>query len=138
MQSHRDTILPVSEARLCFDADQEVFFADFSGCVVRHSADIEHIRALLLRQLVPLGRKVAAIVNYEDFTVLPGAWETYVDMARHVAQSHYSTVSRHTKKAFLRAKLAKAFHQRGVAPHVFGSEHDARKFLCCARQCAGI
>jgi propionate CoA-transferase len=138
MQYHRESFLLVPEVRFSFDADQEVFFADFSGCVVRHLADIEHIRESLLRQLVPLGRKVAAIVNYEDFTVLPDAVDAYVDMERQVAQKHYSSVSRHTEKAFLRARLGKAFHQRGVAPHIFGSERDARKFLCYARQGAVI
>jgi propionate CoA-transferase len=137
MQSHRDPCVLAPEARFYFDADQEVFFADFSGCVIRHPADVEQIRVSLLRQLEPLGRKVPAIVNYENFTVLPGAWDAYVDMARQVAQAHYSSVSRHTTRAFLRAKLGKAFHQRGIAPHIFGSEHDARKFLCFARQSAG-
>jgi propionate CoA-transferase len=134
MQSHRNPSSLAPEARLYFDTSQEVFFADFSGCVIRHLADVEQIRVSLLRQLEPLGRKVPAIVNYEDFTVLSGAWEAYVDMAREVAQAHYSSVSRYTKGAFLRAKLGKAFYQRGVAPHIFGSEYDARRFLVCARQ----
>jgi propionate CoA-transferase len=137
MQSRRNLSVLAPEARFLFDAEQEVFFADFSGCVVRDLADVEQIRMSLLKQLEHLGQKVPAIVNYEDFTVLPGAWEAYVDMARHVAQAHYSSVSRYTKGAFLRAKLGKAFHQRGIAPHIFGSEHDARKFLSCARQTAG-
>jgi propionate CoA-transferase len=134
MQSHRDPSALAPEARFCFDVGQEVFFADFSGCVVRDLADVEQLRASLIRELEPLGRKVPAIVNYEDFTVFPGAWDAYVDMAWQVAQAHYSSVSRHTKRAFLRAKLGKAFHQRGIAPHIFGSESDARKFLYCARQ----
>jgi propionate CoA-transferase len=80
---------------------------------------------------------VPAIVSYEDFTVSPGAWDAYVDMARQVAQAHYSSVSLHTKPALLRAKLGKAFHQRGIAPRIFGSEHDARKFLCFSRHGVG-
>lgn len=137
MQSHRDSSSLTPRERFSFDADQEVFFADFSGCVIRHLADVERIRVSLLAQLEPLGRKVPAIVNYEDFTVLPAAWDAYVDMARQVAQAYYSSVSRHTKRAFLRAKLGKAFHQRGIAPHIFGSEHDARKFLCFSRHGVG-
>jgi propionate CoA-transferase len=134
MQSHFDSFPLTPEPRLCFDPSQGVFYADFSGCVVHHSSDVEQIRVSLVSQLVPLGRKVPAIVNYEDFTVMPDAWEAYVDMAREVAQAHYSSVSRYTKGAFLRAKLGRSFHQRGIPPHIFGSEHDARKFLCYARQ----
>jgi propionate CoA-transferase len=136
-QSRRDPCLLTPEARFFFSTDQEVFFADFSGCVIRHPADVEQIRVALLRQLELLGRKVPAIVNYEDFTVLPGAWDAYVEMARQVAQAPYSSVSRHTKRAFLRAKLGKSFHQRGIAPHIFGSESDARKFLGLSRHCVG-
>jgi propionate CoA-transferase len=134
MQGHRDAFLLVPEARFYFDAVQDIFFADFSGCVVRHLEDVEQLRASLLEQLAPLDKKVPAIVNYEGFTVSPDAWDAYVDMAREVAQSHYSSVSRYTRGAFFRAKLGRSFHQRGIAAHIFGSEHDARKFLCCARQ----
>jgi propionate CoA-transferase len=134
LQAQLDSLPLTPEVRLCFDSQQEVFFADFSGCVVRDLADVERIRASLLSQLVPLGKKVAAIVNYEGFTVLPDAWDAYVDMAREVAQAHYSSVSRHTKGAFLRAKLGRAFQQRGVVPLIFGSERDARNYLCNARQ----
>ncbi|WP_156901917.1 hypothetical protein [Azohydromonas australica] len=134
MQSHLHSSLLTPEPRLCFDPDQEVFFADFSGCVVRHLRDVEQIRALLLSWLAPLGKKVPAIVNYESFSVSPDAWDAYVDMAREVAQVHYSSVSRYTGGAFFRARLGRAFHQRGVAPHIFGSEHDVRRFLGCTRQ----
>jgi propionate CoA-transferase len=137
MQSRRDPCLLTPEARFFFDTDQEIFFADFSGCVIHHLADVEQVRVSLLRQLEPLGRKVPAIVNYEDFTVLPDAWDAYVEMARQVAQAYYSSVSRYTKRAFLRAKFGKAFHQRGIAPHIFGSESDARKFLGFSRHCVG-
>jgi propionate CoA-transferase len=137
MQLEGDSSMEALEARFCFDPDQNVFFADFSGCVIHHLADVEQVRVSLLRQLEPLGRKVPAIVNYEDFTVLPDAWDAYVEMARQVAQAYYSSVSRYTKRAFLRAKLGKAFHQRGMAPHIFGSESDARKFLGLPRHCVG-
>ncbi|WP_156901919.1 hypothetical protein [Azohydromonas australica] len=134
MQSRRDAFLVVPEARFYFDAVQDIFFADFSGCVVRHLENVEQLRASLLERLAPLGKKVPAIVNYEGFSVSPDAWDAYVDMAREVAQAHYSSVSRYTGGAFLRARLGRAFQQRGTAAHVFGTEQDARKFLCCTRQ----
>lgn len=134
MQCRLDAFLVVPEARFYFDAVQDIFFADFSGCVVRHLEDVEQLRTSLLEQLAPLGKKVPAIVNYEGFTVASDAWDAYVDMAREVAQGHYCSVSRYTKGAFLRARLVRAFHQRGVAPHIFGSERDARNYLCSVRQ----
>jgi propionate CoA-transferase len=77
-------------------------------------------------------------VNYEGFTVLPAALDAYVDMAQEVALAHYSSVSRYTTAAFLRgAKLGRAFQQRGMAPHIFGSERDALAYLYKVRQYAG-
>jgi propionate CoA-transferase len=129
MQFHCDLSALAPTARFSFDADQQVFFADFSGCVIRHLPDVERIRVSLLTHLEALGRKVPAIVNYEGFTLLPGGWDAYVDMARQVAQTHYNSVSRHTKHAFLRAKLGKAFHQRGIAPHIVRQRARCAKVL---------
>jgi propionate CoA-transferase len=134
MQLEGDSSMEALEARFCFDPDQNVFFADFSGCVVRHAEDVEHVRASLLKHLSAREKKVPAIVNYEGFTVLPDALDAYVDMAQEVALAHYSSVSRYTTAAFLRAKLGRAFQQRGMVPHIFGSERDALAYLCKVRQ----
>jgi propionate CoA-transferase len=129
MQLRPEMLRLPMEARFAFDAAQGVFFANFEGCTVRNAADVAQIRSLLLAQLQPLGQPVPAIVGYDNFTVLPDALEAYVDMAREVAAAHYSRVSRYTTSAFMRAKLGDALRQRGVAPHIFESAHEARQHL---------
>jgi len=129
MQLRAEMLRLPMEARFAFDTEQGVFFANFEGCTVRNAADVAQIRALLLAQLQPLQRKVPAIVGYDNFTVLPDALDAYFDMAREVAQAHYSRVSRYTTSAFMRAKLGDALRQRGVAPHIFESAHEARQHL---------
>ncbi len=129
MRLRADMLSLPLERRFAFDGQQGVFFANFEGCTVRNVADVERIRAQLERALAPLGRKVPAIVDYDNFEVLPDALDAYLDMVRDVAQRHYSRVSRFTTSAFLRTKLGDALRDRGVAPHIFESAEDARRHL---------
>jgi propionate CoA-transferase len=120
--------LPLAQ-RFTFDAQQGVFFANFEGWTVRSEADVQEIREHLEQRLQALGRKVPAIVDYDNFTVLPDALEVYTEMAHEVAARHYSRVSRYTTSAFLRSKLGDALNRRGVAPHIFESADEARRHL---------
>jgi len=129
MQLRDDMLRLPLEQRFSFDTEQGLFFANFEGCVVRTVSDVEQIRTELVRRLNVIGRKVPAIVDYDNFTVLPDAMDAYFGMVRDVADLYYSRVSRYTTSAFLRSKLGEALQQRGVAPHIFESAQDARRFL---------
>ena len=117
------------EQRFNFDAEQGVFFANFEGLTVHNEAQVELIRAALEQKLRPLSRKVPAIVDYDNFAVLPDALDAYSAMVQEVAGRHYSRVSRYTTSIFMRSKLGDALAQRGVAPHIFESADDARRQL---------
>jgi propionate CoA-transferase len=126
----RDVLLSLPlDRRFAWDAEQGIFFANFEGLTVREPRDVMAIRAALEQQLVPLGRKVPAMVDYDNFSVLPDALDPYWDMVRDVVERHYSRVTRYTTSAFLRAKLGDALEERGVAPHIFESAEDARRHL---------
>ena len=120
------------ERRFAFDAAQGLFFANFEGMTVRSPADVEQIREVLEARLQALGRKVPAIVDYDNFSVLPDTLDAYIGMVHDVAGRHYSRVSRYTTSAFLRSKLGEALEQRGVAPHIFESVAQARDHLAAA------
>jgi propionate CoA-transferase len=117
------------EQRFAFDLKQGVFFANFEGLTVRRAEDVQALRAALELRLGKLGRMVPALVNYDNFLVLPDVLDAYTDMVRDVASLHYSRVTRYTTSAFLRAKLGEALLQRGVAPHIFESAADAHRNL---------
>lgn len=106
-----------------------MFFANFEGMTVRSPADVSQIRAVLEMQLQALGRKVPAIVDYDNFTVLPDALDAFVGMVHDLADQHYSRVCRYTTSAFLRTKLGEELERRGVAPHIFESAKQARDNL---------
>jgi propionate CoA-transferase len=120
--------VPLSQ-RFMFDAAQRIFFANFEGLTVHSIDDVMAIRTALQQQLAGLTGKVPALVDYDNFTVLPDVLDAYSDMVRELASRHYSSVTRYTTSAFLRAKLGDALLERGVAPHIFESATDARTHL---------
>ena len=120
--------LPLDQ-RLVFDAAQGIFFANFEGLTVRDTDDVERLRVALDAVLDPIGRKVQAIVDYDNFRLLPDAENAYFDMVRDNAERHYTRVTRYTTSAFLRTKLGEQLARRNASPHVFESSDEAKAHL---------
>ena len=92
-------------------------------------APAREIRARAEAILAPLGRKVDAIVNYDNFSILPELVDAYADVVRTIVSTFYENVTRYTTSAFLRMKLGDGLKARGFAPHVYESREEARKGL---------
>jgi len=119
---------PIAE-RLSYDPATNIFFVNFEGLSIRSLADIEEIKAQVEAVLAPLGRKVDAIVNYDNFSSLPELTDAYADAVRHIVSTYYANVTRYTTSAFLRMKLGEGLKARGFASHVYESREEARKGL---------
>jgi len=119
---------PISE-RLKYDPATNTFYVNFEGLQIRSLKDIEEIRTQTETILVPLGRKVDAIVNYDNFSILPELVDAYADTVRYVVSRFYEKVTRYTTSAFLRMKLGDGLKARGFASHVYESREEARKGL---------
>ena len=117
------------EQRLVFDPGQNVFFVNFEGLAVRSSGDIDRIRAAVESRLVPIGHKVAAIVNYDRFSIAPELIDEYTGMVKGIMDRHYTDVTRYTSSAFLRARLGESFGKRVDDPHIFETQAEARQRL---------
>ncbi len=112
-------------ARLSYDAAKNLFFVNFEGLAVRSREDIERIRAAVSGQLEPLGQRVFAIVNYDNFSITPELMSAYMDMVRDVVQRYYLGVTRYTTSAFLRARLSDALRQQDLTPHLYETVDEA-------------
>jgi len=119
---------PLDE-RLAYDAGSNVFYLDFAGLTVRGADDIERVRAAVEAKLAPVGHKVYAIVNYDRFDIAPELEDDYIGMVKGVVERHYHDVTRYAASTFLRMKLGAALERRQVAPHLYGSEAEARRSL---------
>jgi propionate CoA-transferase len=126
----RDALLEIPlERRLTYDADRNALFINFERLKVRTPQDVENIRRHVANKLDRIGRKVYAIVNYDNFEIAPEVEDEYAQMVKGLADAYYWNVTRYTTSGFLRLKLGQALAQRGVAPHVYESSDEALKHL---------
>ena len=102
---------------------------NFEGLSIRDAADIARIRHLVTARLLPLGRKVYAIVNYDRFSIVPELLDGYTAMVQELTDRFYSRVTRYTTSGFLRVKLGDALGRRQLAPHIYESAQEARAHL---------
>ena len=96
---------------------------------MRSEDDVARIHAIVVDKLKDVGKRVYAIVNYDNFTIEPGLLDAYSAMVRGLMDSYYADVTRYTTSGFLRMKLGDALEGRGVAPHIYESADEAEKGL---------
>jgi propionate CoA-transferase len=122
----RDQLLRMPiEQRFTYHAGDNLFFVNLEGHRVHNHEDIEEIRSIVESKLEPLRRKVYAIVNYDNFEILPDVIDEYSAMVRDLVDRFYSGVTRYTTSSFLRAKLGDALKQRALAPHIYENSAEA-------------
>ncbi|MGB7916413.1 MAG: acyl CoA:acetate/3-ketoacid CoA transferase [Rhodomicrobium sp.] len=125
----RDDMLRLPlEQRFTYDPKQNLFFVNFERLPVRSRNDIRAIKEAVEAKLAPVGRKVYAIVNYDNFSIVPELLDEYSAMVRGLMDHYYSGVSRYTTSGFLRMKLGESLERRGVAPHIFESAEEAQAY----------
>src|SRR5215471_12716596 len=117
------------ERRFTYHPKENLFFINFEGHVVRNHDDAERIRRIVETMLSPLGRKVYAIVNYDNFTIFPDVIDEYSATVRDLVDRFYSGVTRYTTSGFLRTKLGDALKRRAVSPHIYESAKEASAHL---------
>jgi propionate CoA-transferase len=126
----RDQLLRMPiEQRFTYHPGENRFFANLEGHRVHNHEDVEKIRQIVESKLAPLGRKVYAIVNYDNFEIFPDIIDEYSAMVRDLVDRFYSGVTRFTTSSFLRAKLGDALKERAVAPHIYESAEEATTHL---------
>jgi len=126
----RDKLLSIPlEQRFALDEATGHFFVNLERFSVRSEADVENIRRIVTERLAPLGRRVYAIVNYDNFTIEPELLDAYSAMVRSLMDTYYAEVTRYTTSGFLRIKLGDALEKRGVAPHIYESAAEAERGL---------
>jgi len=120
--------IPLSD-RLIYDSRENIFFVNFEGFAVRSPETIQQVEHAVANILTPLNRKVYTIVNYDNFEIRPELVDDYTEMVSRLVDRFYSKVTRYTTSAFLRMKIGDALKNRGVAPHIYESQQEARAVL---------
>jgi propionate CoA-transferase len=131
----RDDMLSIPlEQRFTYDEATNHFFVNLERFYMRDERDIERIRRIVVDRIAPLGKRVYAIVNYDNFRIEPDLLDAYSAMVRGLMDKYYADVTRYTTSGFLRMKLGRALERRGVAPHIYESAAEAETSL---REIAG-
>jgi propionate CoA-transferase len=112
------TAVPLA-SRFRFNAEQDVFYVDFSRFAVKRAEDIEAIHDEAARQLSAIGHKVPAIVNYDEFQLDGDLLDEWADMVARLCERYYTQVTRYASNAFVRASLAQSLSAHGVKPNVY-------------------
>jgi len=126
MNLREDLLAIPLDQRITLEEQQNLFFVNLERYSVRSQADIKALARIVEEKLSPLGHRVYAIVNYDNFSILPELLDEYSAMVRDLVDRFYSGVSRYTTSGFLRIKLGEALERRGLAPHIFESAHEAQ------------
>lgn len=123
----RDEILQMPfDARFSYDHEHNILFMNLSELRVKSADTIERGKENIRALVEPLGHKVYAVVNYDGFELDPDFEDSYLESLREVGEKYFHGVTRFTTSAFMRAKLGEQLDKRGVAPHIFESEEEAK------------
>ena len=121
-----DTLLGLGLAeRISYDEARNTVFLNLEGMHVRTRDDVDRVRRVVEELCQQVGRKVALVVNYDNFRIDAAVADTYAAMIRYMETNYYTTSSRYTTSAFLRLKLGEALARRRVAPHIFETAGEA-------------
>ena len=91
----RDHLLSIPlDQRFTYDPQQNIFFVNFERFSVRSRGEIRAIVNAVENKLTSLGHRVYAIVNYDNFFILPELLDEYSAAVRGLVDRFYSGVSR--------------------------------------------
>jgi len=125
-----ETLLGIGIAeRVSYDAERNILFLNLEGLHVRNRDDVDRVRRVVEERIQTIGKKVALVVNYDNFLIDSAVSDTYAAMVRYMETHYYTTASRYTTSAFLRLKLGEALARRRVAPHIFETSDEAHAFV---------
>jgi len=95
--------------RFELDAEHKRLFINFEGLAIDAASDITDIESLLSALLAPVvdrdEDRVAVVVNYDNFSILPALIDDYSAMVQRLAARYYGQVTRYGTGGFLKARL---------------------------------
>jgi len=95
--------------RFEFDSKRRLLFINCEGLAIDALSDIVQVERMVESLLAPVvssaAERVAVVVNYDSFTILPTLVDAYSAMVKRLTQRFYSRVTRYGSGGFLKARL---------------------------------
>lgn len=117
------------EDRISYTPQTNTLFLDFSGMRVGSQADLDRIKSAMEAVLIPLNRRVIAVVNYDSFWVNPDISDAYMELVEYIETNYYLKVSRYTTNGFMRIKLSRGLEKHNASSNVVKNYVDATNSL---------
>jgi propionate CoA-transferase len=111
--------------RLHYDPDRDVLYMNFEGLRLDTEDDAKALAVELEVELASYGRRLAAVVNYDNFRLGPAAADRYWAMIRHNTTHYLSSTTRYSTNAFFRHQLRERFSEGGLDGHLYRSFDEA-------------
>ena len=96
--------LPLSR-RIDFDERGQMLFVNFEGLSITSAQDIADIESEVASKVLPMGKRVDVIVNYDHFSIRPELIDDYSAMVNRLTERHYAQVTRYAASSFVKARL---------------------------------
>jgi propionate CoA-transferase len=112
--------------RITYDPARNTMFINWEGFEVRTTDEVELVRREVETRCRAIGRKLAMVINYDQFYLDPAVSDAFFSMITYLQQRYYTTASRYTTSAFMRLKLGASLSERALAPHVFETLPEAQ------------
>jgi len=106
----RDRLLATPLAQW-FELDREhrLLFINFEGLAIDALSDVAEVERMVEGLLAPVvsspAERVAVVVNYDSFSILPTLVDEYSSMVKRLTSRFYSGVTRYGTGGFLKARL---------------------------------
>jgi propionate CoA-transferase len=106
MELRRISSLALAD-RLRYDERENIVYVNFEGLTIDTVADVAVLRESLDKRFDALGgRRVHAIINYDNFSLAAAAAEAFWTLVADNQERHLLSSSRHSSSAFFRRQLA--------------------------------
>jgi propionate CoA-transferase len=117
------------EERVDYAPEDNVLYINFEGLSVLTEADADRLAAFMEARLAELGRKVNAVVNYDNFELGALAADRYWEMVRHNEGRYFASSTRYSTNAFYRRQLGDRFARANLGQRIYGSFEEAKSHL---------
>ncbi|MFZ4479994.1 MAG: acyl CoA:acetate/3-ketoacid CoA transferase, partial [Rhodoferax sp.] len=124
----KDLLLSISLVdRMTYEPAKSTAYYNFQGLRVHSKKDVEDIGHAAEALCRPIGKKIAVVVNYDNFQIDENVVDDYAAMVKQLSDMYYTHVSRYTTSAFMRLKLGEALEGRGLAAHIYETPQEANE-----------
>ncbi len=117
------------EQRTRYDPEANLAFINFEGLNLATVDDVAELAAYLDGYFRGVGRRMNAIVNYDNFNLNPNAAETYYAMIRHNSERYFLSATRYSTNAFFRRQLGAGLEALDMHQPIYCSFDEAREGL---------